>query len=133
MQVRMKKSAWFLVLVAATSLLVSAAPNAKPDDLIREGNRAIEKEQFEAALQLFLDAEERGTDPGLIAFNKATAYWHIGDYRKAENHYRMALDDAAAAPERRTRAFFNLGNCLVKQSEDRDIRLLRDAIRYYEF
>ena len=123
----------YIVILAYTFLAISAAPNAKPDDLIREGNQAVEKEQFEAALQLFQDAEERGTDPGLIAFNKATAFWHVGDFRKAENHYRMALDDAAAPAERRVRAFFNLGNCLVKQSDDRDIRLLREAIRYYEY
>jgi tetratricopeptide (TPR) repeat protein len=115
------------------AILIGAAPNTPPDDLIRQGNKAVEKDDYEAALQLYQDAEERGTDPGLIAFNKATAYWHVGDFRKAENHYRMALDDAAAPIERRVRAFYNLGNSLVKQAEERDHRLLREAIRYYEY
>jgi tetratricopeptide (TPR) repeat protein len=120
-----------MALLAA--LLISAAPNTPPDDLIRQGNKAVDKDDYEAALQLYQDAEERGTDPGLIAFNKATSYWRLGDFRKAENHYRMALDDAAAPAERRVRAFYNLANCLVKQAEERDYRLLREAIRYYEY
>lgn len=114
-------------------VLISASPNAKPDDLIREGDQAIEKAEYEKALELYQEAEERGTDPGLIAFNKAAAYWHLNDFRKAELHYRMTLNDAAASTERRARSFFNLGNCLVKQAGERDIALLREAIRYYEY
>jgi tetratricopeptide (TPR) repeat protein len=114
-------------------ILIGAAPNTPPDDLIRQGNKAIEKDEYEAALQLYLDAEERGTDPGLIAFNKAAAYWHLGEFRMAENHYRMALDDQAAPTERRVKAFYNLGNCLVKQAKEGDYGLLREAIRYYEY
>ncbi len=121
------------IILLLCVLLISAAPNAKPDDLIREGNQAVEKGEYEAALRLLQDAEERGTDPGLIAFNKATAYWHRGNYRDAENHYRMALDDTAAPVDRRSKGFFNLANCLVKQAGNSDLRLLREAIRYYEY
>jgi tetratricopeptide (TPR) repeat protein len=120
------------ILALLAAVLISAAPNTPPDDLIRQGNKFVEKVEYEEALKLYQEAEERGPDPGLIAFNKAAAYWRIGEPRIAENHYRMALDDAAAPIERRTRAFYDLGNCLLVQGKNTDYRLLREAIRCYE-
>jgi tetratricopeptide (TPR) repeat protein len=122
----------WLVIVPVIALIVSAAPPASPDEFIRAGNLAMQREDYENALQLYQQAEERGTDPGLIAFNKATAYYHVRDFRQAENHYRMALGDAAIPEQRRARAFFNLGDCLVEQASDKDVKLLREAIRCYE-
>jgi tetratricopeptide (TPR) repeat protein len=121
-----------LLLILAAFALVGADPQVIPDDLIRQGNGAVERGDFDAALLFYQQAEERGTDPGLIAFNKATAYYHLQDYRKADAHYRMALDDSAISSERRAKALFNLGDCLVQEASDSDARRLRDAIRFYE-
>jgi tetratricopeptide (TPR) repeat protein len=125
----------FRKYVLATLLalvLLSAGPPPSPDELIRQGNAAVERGEFGDAFLFYQQAEERGSDPGLIAFNKANAYYQLSDYRRAENHYRMALDDAAISSERRARAVYNLGNCLVQQASERDLRMLRDAIRCYE-
>ena len=92
----------------------------------------MERSEYDEALRLYQQAEERGTDPGLIAFNRATAYYHLQDYRQAENHYRMALDDMAISAERRARALYDLGNCLVRQADDKDVKTLRAAIRCFE-
>jgi Ca-activated chloride channel family protein len=121
-----------LLFVCAFTLIVGASPPSPPDDLIRRGNKALERGDFDDAISLYQQAEERGNDPGLIAFNKATALYQLQQYRKAESHYRMALDDAAIPAERRARTLYNLGDCLVKQAEDKDVRLLRDAIRFFE-
>ncbi len=114
------------------AMTLGAAPPASPDDFIRLGNQAIERGAFDEALRLYQQAEERGTDPGLIAFNKATAYYQLQDFRQAENHFRMALDDAAIPAERRAKALYDLGNCLVRQADDKDVETLRSAIRCYE-
>jgi tetratricopeptide (TPR) repeat protein len=121
-----------IIILPLIALVISAAPPASPDDFIRAGNQAAEREDYESALQLYQQAEERGFDPGLIAFNKAAAYYHLRDFRQAENHYRMALGDAAIPSERRTKAFFNLGDCLVEQAGDKDAKMLHEAIRCYE-
>jgi tetratricopeptide (TPR) repeat protein len=126
---RFRKHALAALLALA---LLSAAPLPSPDELIRQGNAAVERGEFGDALLSYQQAEERGSDPGLIAFNKANAYYQLSDYRRAENHFRMALDDAAISPERRPRALYNLGNCLVQQAGEKDLRMLRDAIRCYE-
>jgi tetratricopeptide (TPR) repeat protein len=121
-----------LILAAFALLAVSAAPTAPPDDSIRRGNTAFEAGEYNDALQFYRQAEERGTDPGLIAFNAATAYYQLNDFRRAEGHYRMALDDRAIPSERRARALYNLGNCLVKGAGEENLRALRDAVRCYE-
>jgi tetratricopeptide (TPR) repeat protein len=119
-------------LALAIALLISAAPLASPEDLVRQGNLAFERGGFEEALLLYQQAEERGTDPGLIAFNEAAAYYHLKDYRRAESHFRMALDDGDMSLERRGRALYNLGNCLMQQAGETDVKTLRAAIGCYE-
>ena len=126
------KSSRRILILAWAFLAISAAPPAAPDDSIHQGNQAVERGEFENALLLYQQAEERGVDPGLIAFNEATAYYHLKDFRKAENHYRMALNDAAISMERRAKSLYNLGNCLVKEAGESEIKVLRDAIRCYE-
>ena len=124
----MKRRIAFAFLAA----LAVAAASPIPDDSIRQGNEAFAREDFEKALLLYQQAEERGADPGLIAFNEATAYYRLKDYRQAENHYRMALGDAAISQERRAKAFFNLGDALVQQAGDKDADALREAVRNYQ-
>ncbi len=119
-------------IIPAIALIISAAPPASPEEFIVAGNAAMQREDYENALQLYQQAEERGTDPGLIAFNKATAFYRLRDFRQAENHYRMALGDAAIPEQRRAKGFFNLGDCLVEQAGEKDAKLLREAIRCYE-
>lgn len=126
----MRNSRFVWMALALTAM--SAAPAPTPEDFIRDGNAAVEQGRWEDALAYYDRADERGTDPGLIAFNKGTAYYRLNDFRRAENHFRMALDDAAIPAERRAKALYNLGDCLVKQAGEQELRLLRDAIRCYE-
>jgi hypothetical protein len=57
---------WFAVLGLAWGV-------AAPDDLVRQGNAAYARGRFADALDLYTRAEERTTDPGLIAFIKDAA------------------------------------------------------------
>jgi tetratricopeptide (TPR) repeat protein len=112
--------------------LIGAGRPATPEDSIRQANDAFELGDLDAAEQLYAQAEERAADPGLIAFNKGTALYHLSDFRRGELCFRRALGDAAIPSERRERALYNLGNCLVRQAGETDMRQLQSAIDCYE-
>jgi tetratricopeptide (TPR) repeat protein len=118
---------WLTSIVLAA---LAAAPVLKPDDLVRKGNEAFDRGDYAAAAELYSRAEERTNDPGLVAFNEATALYQLGRYREAELHYGRCLEDAAGT--RRDRLLYNLANSLVQQARNRNPRRLKDAIAVYE-
>ena len=101
------------LLILTTGLLISAAPldSRSPDELIRLGNAAMLRGDQIGAEQHYSAAMERTDDPGLIAFNKAALFLQIGELRAAELHYVRCLDDQAAPPARRAKAWYNRGVC----------------------
>jgi tetratricopeptide (TPR) repeat protein len=109
---------------------LAAAPVLRPDDLVRQGNTAFTQGDFAAAVEFYARAEERTIDPGLVAFNEATALYQLGRFRDAELRLRRCQEDATGA--RRARLLYNLGNCLVQQARTRSTSKLRDAIQCYE-
>lgn len=112
--------------------LVSAGPADPPADLIREADAAYDRGDLDTAESLYARAEERTPDPGLVAFNKGAALYRRGDFRRAELCFRRALGDAEIPAERRGRALYNLGNSLVRQAGETDVKLLQSAIDCYE-
>ena len=116
------------MLLPAALLLLGAAPPAPPDELLRQGNRAFELGDYPSAADLYARALERAEDPGLAAFNLATALYHRRDWREAELYYRRCLDDRAVPQQRRARAYYNLGNCLLAQAGPDDLPRLRAAV-----
>jgi hypothetical protein len=54
----------------------------------------------------------------------------MGQDRQAELHYRRCLEDAQGI--RLARTYYNLGNCLVRQSRADNRKLLLEAIACYE-
>jgi tetratricopeptide (TPR) repeat protein len=123
----MRPTRSLLLLVPLLAVLVAASPPAdlSADDLIRGGNAAVARGEFDRADDLYSAAEEKTTDPGLVAFNKANALFHRERFDAAERHYTRALDDADAPPARRAAALYNRGVCLLKQG---GIEKLRAAI-----
>lgn len=111
-------------------VLVGAAPRDDPEELLRRGNDAFSRGDFRTALDWYQRAEERSTDPGLVAFNEAAAWYRLGDYREAELHYRRCREDAVG--QRRARVLFDLANAIVQRAETRDVSLLEQAIGFYE-
>ncbi len=103
--------------VAVLPLLVSAAPpaDADPVALVRAANDALRAGDADAADRLYAAAEGRAADPGLVAFNRAAALFDRGQFRDAEVHYLRTLADAECPPDRRARAEYNRGVCLVRR------------------
>jgi tetratricopeptide (TPR) repeat protein len=120
------------VISGLAVVLVSAGPAKVTDDLIRQGNDAIAHGEIEAAEGLYQQAEERANDPGLVAFNKGIALFRHGDFRRAELSFRRTLGDASVPADRRERALYNLGNCLVREAGESEVKQLQAAIDSFE-
>jgi len=116
-----------ILLLLALPVLIAGT---QPQDALRRGNLAYDRGDYESAIRAYLEAESTITDPGLAAFNKATALYQKGMYRDAEQAYRCALEDAVGS--RRTFALYGLGSALVQQGRERGAEVLREAVRSYE-
>src|SRR3954469_9504769 len=80
------------LMAGVTVSLLGASPAPAPD-LLRQGNEAFERQDYARAVELYTQAEDEASDPGAVAFNKATAL------------YRQALaDDDAGQKARGLRA-----------------------------
>src|SRR5215470_16578264 len=71
--------------VLALTLSGAAPDNAAVETLLRRGNAAFEAGKYAVAADLYDKAEVRATDPGQVAYNRATAL------------YRLALAEEDAA------------------------------------
>jgi tetratricopeptide (TPR) repeat protein len=130
------RSLWLATLAL---LLVGAAPSEQ-EDWLRRGNTAFAqaaaapdkddaKRLYEDALRSYGEAEERSTDPGLVAFNKAAVLYRLGRFREAELCYRRCLEDGEVPGPRRARALYDLGTSLLHVKEGKDALILQNAIR----
>jgi hypothetical protein len=106
---------WLGILAAA--LLLAAAPAPDVEALLREGNAAFERGDYGRAATLYEQAEARATDPGLVAFDLATAKYRLalaGEggraalLQQAEQQYSCCLEKH---DPRRVRALLGVGNC----------------------
>jgi tetratricopeptide (TPR) repeat protein len=102
-----------LVLLAALAAVSAGPPADSPNDLIRLGNDAFDRGDYDAADRFYAAAAERTPDPGLVAFNRAAAAVRRGNTVEAAANYARALDDRDAAPTRRARSLYNSGVCLL--------------------
>lgn len=122
---RRLQSALFALCVL--TFAVAASPS---EDLIRLGNEAYLRGDLVAAEQHYAAAAERATDPGLVAFNRAAVALQLGEPREAELHYLQTLDDRAAPPDRRAKALYNRGVCLLDRGGSAAV--YRSAVACFE-
>ena len=100
--------------VTLLALLATAPGSTRgPDDLVRDGNAAARRSEFDAAAGCYADASRLTADPGLVAFNRGILDLQRGRHRDAELHFLAALDDREAPPSRRDAANYNLGLALL--------------------
>jgi Ca-activated chloride channel family protein len=116
------------LLAVGAFLMIGASPAV--DEALRLGNTALKAGRPDEALTQFARAAERTTDPGQVAFNQGVALARLSRHRDAELHFRRCLSDAEG--ERRVRAVYNLGCCLLQESRGRLIRPLRQAVQCFE-
>jgi tetratricopeptide (TPR) repeat protein len=109
--------------------LLAANPRSGPLEFVHRGNEAFAGGDFAAAVDLYTAAEDTISDPGLVAFNKGAAFYHLGQYREAELHYRRCLENPEGS--RLARLLYSLANCLVQQAPNDEPDRLREAISLY--
>lgn len=120
---RVPRSAFFFFCL----LLVSAAPPESAEDWERRGSAQFADENYAEAARCYTHAEERGTEPGRVAFNHGAALFRMGKYRDAERLFRCAVE-SSAPPDRTAKALYNLGTCLMQSSDGKDARRLAEAV-----
>jgi tetratricopeptide (TPR) repeat protein len=130
-RVNVMRTSRVLVLLAALAAVSAGQPAESPDDLIRLGNDAFDRGDYDAADRFYAAAAEHTPDPGLVAFNRATAAVRRGNTLDAEANYIRALDDRDIPPARRARALYNRGVCLMLRGQS-SAAMLRSAIACFE-
>jgi tetratricopeptide (TPR) repeat protein len=129
----MTRRLWLLGFVLPALALVAAGPAAvPPDELVRQGNSALGRKQFIDALKLYDRAEERTTDPSLVAFDEGVALYQKGDFAEAEVRFRLAYQDRTARPGRHLFAAYNLAASIVQLPGEGDPAKLAEAVRLFE-
>jgi hypothetical protein len=128
------------LILLPLALLAAAAPTATTEDLVRRGNEAFEARDYSRAIELYEQAEVHATDPGLIAMNKAAAFYQQAQiargaqqrqwFHRAEQQYRCALE--GAEEPRRLRASFGLAGSLSQGRPDNVASLTRAIACYRE-
>lgn len=118
-----------VIAILACLLAIAANPAADraAEDRIRAGNAAAARDEFAIAEGHFAAAEELTTDPGLVAFNKGAVAFRQKNWRDAEAHFTRALDDRACPPERRAKALYNRGACLIHRGGLAELRAAIDS------
>jgi len=123
------KNRWRVALLTA-SLLALGAAAGPGDDWLRRGNAAFARQDYDEALRCYAEAEARTTDPGAVAFNAAAALYRLDRFAEAERYFRRCLENARGP--RRPQALFNLGNCLLKQADEKNLDAFARAVQCYE-
>jgi len=116
--------------VLLASLPALGAADGPGNDWLRRGNAAFDREDYDEALRCYAEAEARTTDPGAVAFNEAAALYRSDRFGEAERYYRRCLENARGP--RLAQTLFNLGTCLLKQADEKNLDAFAQAVKCYE-
>ncbi len=122
-----------VVLALGVCAAAPTSPAESPEELIRRANAAFRAGNKDEADQLYVAAEERTADPGLVAFNRAAVLFQRGekvDLREAELLYARVLQDAACPVDRTAKAWYNRGTSLLYRGDTAPV--YRSAIACFE-
>lgn len=114
-------------ILAACAVAANSVTERAAEDAIRAGNVAAGRGDFAAAEAHYAAAAERTVDPGLVAFNRAAVSYRRGEWRDAEAGFTRALDDRACPPDRRAKAWYNRGVCLIRRGGLAELRVAIDC------
>jgi tetratricopeptide (TPR) repeat protein len=115
--------------------LGGAASPPDPEALLREGDGAAARGDYQSAAALYTRALERTTDPAPAAFNLAAAQRHLALEAPPEERLKHLRDAellfgsfTASSNPRRARALYGLGLCQLQRAEAGDQPAARAAV-----
>jgi len=103
-----RKTMLVSVLVLALTFNHSAAFAAGWYQSMQKGLEAYEKQDYEKALKIFIDAQLEDPDRLETYYNIGNAYYKLGDYRSAFENYEQALKSEKLALKQKS--LYNRGN-----------------------
>ncbi len=113
-------------------LLFLAAHSLRAQDaqqLIREGNRAVEAGKTDEALAFYEEAAGLGADKYAAYFNMGNVYYDAKKWKEAEQAYLNALS-AARNKTDKARVWHNLGNTYLAQDQYREaVKAYKEALK----
>ena len=107
---------------------MSAGPIKPPDDLVRSAN-AVANGNLDDA-ELLLAQAENMPRSGLVLLTRCHPL-SSRRFPSGQVVFRRTLGDVEF-PDRRSKSLCNLGNCLVRQAGEMDIKQLQSAIDCFE-
>lgn len=132
--------AMFASMILATAFLLAAAGTAfgdSPGKMIARGNRDFDRGDYDRAVEQYEKASVRAPESPVVAFNLGDAYYRKEDYQKARKYFEdAALKTTDLSLE--SNAWYNLGNCAVREAErqvdsdlEKALELYQESVRFY--
>lgn len=100
------------LIVFCLSMLAIQAMGQKEKSLLREGNKAYEKGEFETASERYNESLEIDGSYGKASFNLGNAQYRSGALGEASKQYEVAAADAID-PADKAKAYHNVGNSFL--------------------
>jgi len=92
----MKHDLTFKALVLSLALL-TCAKAASADAGFEQGVSAFKQQNYQQAIDYFLQSREQGNRDAILAYNLAASYYKLGRYSDAQGYFSEAANDAALA------------------------------------
>ena len=115
---RLKRPAVRVLGVALLALLAAMSTGAEAANLAEQGLAAYEKQDYEAALKFFLDAQIKAPEDPVLAYDAGNAYYRLKKFDEARKNFQGALQtlekqgkpSSTPLAELKPKALYNLGN-----------------------
>lgn len=127
----MKKAIILMTLAALTGTAFGQADR----HLLRDGNRAYNKEKYDQAELHYRRALERDTADFRGQYNLGNALYRQKHYDEAISHYDQALAIQGIDKQKRSRTLHNRGNSMVKaglENEQQGMQYFQQAVDSYQ-
>ncbi len=122
------KCRWGLFLLSGS--VMGAAPATIADPIL-SAQQAFENRDYSEAVRLYTLALKTTNEPSWISFNLGIVHLKQSQWALAESHFRQCLSDDSLPKDRRARAWYNLGICILKQ-DSQNLKRLSAAAEYFE-
>jgi len=128
-----KKITLVLILLWGVSLA-----NGSPEKLFSKANKALKAGKYTEAISSYKAAEQEKPESAEIQYNLGNAHYRVNAFFEAANYYAQAAT-FSKNPTVQSRAWYNIGNCLIRIGEEipenkpnAALRFAQQALQFYQ-